>query len=68
MEVGRGGEWRGKLLTVWSAPNHQHTSGNRAAVLQCGFSEKNWIDFRTFGPRGMRIVPENPAVMQHYFA
>jgi diadenosine tetraphosphatase ApaH/serine/threonine PP2A family protein phosphatase len=61
----KGAVYKGRLINVWSAPNYGGRSGNRAAVMKLGFSDRI-IDMILFDQAPNRIPPND--WVYEYFA
>ncbi|OHT17322.1 putative serine/threonine-protein phosphatase C26H8.05c [Tritrichomonas foetus] len=59
----------GSLITVWSAPNYQYRSYNKASIMKYNFKGDNTYDIILFDANKVRIVPKDlPLNNSIYFA
>lgn len=59
---------KGRLVTVWSAPNYSYKSGNVATVMKLRYSGQEEFYLPQFSPAQERIVPKDLPAASTYFA
>ncbi|OHT11551.1 Ser/Thr protein phosphatase [Tritrichomonas foetus] len=62
------GEPKGRLVTIWSAPNYAYRSNNDASVMKLRFPGRDPYDLPVFKPAEHRIVPKDLPATSPYFA